>query len=248
MRIILLISFILTLGLLQSNAQQEPEIYNHLGLNIKYGIDRPLGELNNRFGLFNEAGIGFEYFVANKNLFISAEADFLFGSSVKEDVIAPLRISNGISILGVSGSYAQVFLRMRGSYFGLMFEKLIAANEYGRGWRIGLGAGLFSHRVRVQDDLNTVPQVQNEYVKGYDHRTLGPALREKIAYNYVNNARRVFFSIGLEFTQGFTKNIRALNYDSMTSENESRLDMSVGLNIKYTLVFRNSSPAETIYY
>lgn len=248
MRILMLISFYLALGYLQSNAQEEVKIYNHLGLNIKYGLDKPFGELNDRFGLFSEVGIGMEYFVANKNLFITAEADFLFGNDVKEDVIAPLRISNGVSVLGVNGTYARIFLRMRGSYFGLMFEKLIASNEYGRGWRIGLGAGLFSHRVRVQDDSNAVPQVQNEYAKGYDHRTLGPALREKIAYNYVNNARKVFFSVGLEFTQGFTKNIRAINYDSMTSENESRLDLSVGLNFKYTLVFRNSSPAETIYY
>lgn len=242
------ILILLCIGFSGLQAQDGPNIYNHLGLNIKYGLNVPNGDLSDRFGLFNEAGVGLQYYLSQKKLYFNVEADFFFGSEVKEDVISPLRISNGVNVLGVDGTYARIILRMRGSYFGFMFEKLFAANEYDRGWRVGLGAGLFAHKVRLQDDSNSVPQVKNDYAKGYDHRTLGPALRERIAYNYVNNAQRIYFSVGLEFSQAFTKNIRAINYDSGTAESENRLDLSIGLNIKYTLVLRNSSPAETIYY
>lgn len=231
-------------------SQQEVEQYNYLGLNIKYGLGFPGGEMAELFGSHNEAGVGFEYFFAKSKLVISAEANIIFGANVninEKDVLAPLRIDNG-NILGVDGSYAAVFLRERGTYFGMMLEKVISRNPYGRGLRLGLGFGLLTHKVRIQDDSNSVPQVSGDYAKLYDHKTAGPALRERIVYNYVNDSRKIYFSAGFEFTQGFTKNVRALNLDTNSSEDESRLDLMYGLSIKWTLPLRNSRSSETIYY
>lgn len=218
-----------------------------IGITIGIAYDIPGGDLKERFGNNNEISVGLEYQLSPSKWVMSLEADFLFGRSVKEDVLAPLRLDNGL-VLGNNGAYANIFLRQRGVYLGLMLEKIIAGNVNGRGFRLGAGVGLLNHYIRVQDDTASVPQVSGRYKKGYDRSSTGPALKERISYNFVSDSRRVNLSFGFEFTQGFTKNVRAINFDTGLSESGRRLDLIYALNLKWLIPLVNTIVDEEIFY
>ena len=231
----------------QVSAQDDVLGYDHLGLNIKYGANIPGEDYQDRFGFNIEAGIGLEYLLSSRNMVFSLEADVFIGSSVKEDVLSRLRLENG-QILAVSGNYGSVSLKQRASYFGILAEKIIGKNQYRRGIKLGLGVGRFAHYIRILNPSVDVPQVRGDYTKGYDHKSVGPAIKERIAYNYVSKSRKIYFTFGFEFTQAFTKNIRAINLDTNLPENGTRLDLLYGINIKWTLPLKINKPLDEIYY
>lgn len=217
------------------------------GPTIGFSSNFPAGDLADRFGRSNEISVGIEYQMTPSNWAFSSEIDFYFGNNVKEDVIAPLRLDNGF-ILGENGAYANVFLRKRGVHFGLMAEKILMANKNGRGIRLGAGLGLMNHFIRIQDDTRSVPQLRDRYRKGYDRNTRGFAIKERLAYNFVSESRRINLSVGLEFTQGFTKNVRAINFDTGLSDPVRRLDLIYALKLKWVLPLVNTSVNEEIFY
>jgi len=221
--------------------------YNFFGVSISYGFNNPAGDLADRFGRHNEAGVGMEYHIPNKNLIIFSEAKLMFGDKVREQPIGNLLTASG-NILGSDSRYASVFLRMRGHYWGVGIAKTILTDNIGKGLRLDASLGLLSHYIRVQDDSKSVPQVSGNYLKGYDRLTRGPALKQRIGYNYVNSSRKVFLSIAFEITEAFTKGKRPLNFDTGTTDNSARLDLIYGLNVKYTLPLKSFAPAGEIYY
>ena len=235
--------------LISQEAEDKPSTSspNVLGISIGVAYDVPGGDLSKRFGNNSEIRVGLEYQLGSSRWIASFETDFIFGNKVKEDVLEPLRLDNGF-ILGDNGAYANVFLRERGVYMGLMLEKVILGDSNGRGFRMGGGAGLLNHFIRVQDDSRSVPQLVGDYKKGYDRSARGLAIKERFSYHFVTKSRRINFSVGIELTQGFTNNIRAINFDTGLSDTESRLDLLYGLNFKWVVPLFNSSVEEEIFY
>jgi hypothetical protein len=239
--------FITSLCLAQDSRYSDDIKYNFLGVSVSYGINNTAGDISDRFGRHSEAGIGFEYHIPKKDIILYTEAKLLFGDRVKEQTVTNLLTETG-NILGSDGRFANIFFRMRGHYIGLGVATTILTDEVGKGLRLGASVGLLSHFIRVQDDSNSLPQVSGDYGKGYDRLTRGPSLKQRIGYNYVNKARKVFLSIALEITEAFTSGQRPLNFDTGTADNSSRLDILYGLNVKYTLPLRSYAPAGEIYY
>ena len=105
----------------------------------------------------------------------------MLGESVKENVISSLQLDNN-AFLGNDGGYADVFLRMQGAYVGLYLNKIIISSKKNpnAGLNLGLGVGLLQHNIRINVESKNAPQFSNDYAKGYDRRTLGPALKQNI--------------------------------------------------------------------
>jgi len=243
----LLILFLSPIFLCAQDEESQTGSSYVFGPTIGASYNVPAGDLGDRFGNHSEISVGLEYQLSPSKWVFSFETDFLFGSSVKEDVLAPLRLENGL-ILGNDSEYANIFLRQRGVHMGLMVEKTVLANDIGRGLRLGAGVGLLNHFIRIQDDSRSVPQVAGRYKKGYDRNTRGFALKERFSYNFVSDSKRVNFSLGFEFTQGFTKNTRAINFDTALPDTENRIDLIYALNLKWLLPLVNSSGDEEIFY
>jgi len=244
----LFIIFFLYPALILAQEEVEEKVSTNLfGITIGVGYDIPSADLGKRFGNNNEINVGFEYQFGNSKWITSFETDFFFGNKVKEDVLLPLRLDNGL-ILGINGAYANVFLRQRGVHIGLMLEKVVFPNENGSGLRLGTGIGVLNHYIRIQDDSRSVPQLANDYKKGYDRSARGLAIKERISYHFVTQSKRVNFSVGIEFTQGFTNNLRAINFDTALSDNDARLDLLYGLNLKWVIPIFHSSVEEEIFY
>src|SRR5689334_13750886 len=78
-------------------------------LEFRYGYHVPMADMADRFGGQNDISAAFTRAHFPGNVFVGAEGLFFFGSSVKEDVLAPLRSYDG-SIIDRTGSPADINL------------------------------------------------------------------------------------------------------------------------------------------
>ena len=235
----------------QTNTKTETEDFLNIGmtnLSFGYGIEFPFGDMKDRFAKNLKFTLGAER-MTKSNWIFGLEFSFMFGDTVKEDVLSHLRLSNG-EILGADNAYADAFTRERGMFLGLNVGKLIPFRANSRsGLRVTAAAGLFSHYVRIQDEANSLPQLEGDYIKGYDRLARGLAFRQFIGYQHVSESKRVNFYIGLEFTQGFTSNIRAVNFDTgLPTSADRRFDGLVGLKAAWILPFFDDFVDEEVFY
>ncbi len=217
-------------------------------INASYGLQLPGGDFADRFGVNSNIGLGFD-FITPKNYIFGNNHDFLFGSKIKEDVLSNLRTDSG-QIIGNDQLLTNVFLRQRGLSSTFYFGKLIPVSKTNRrsGIRITVGPGFLVHKLRLLDDNNTVTQVKGDYADGYDRLTWGLSISEYIGYQYLSPNNRINFFAGIEFVQGFTKNQRAYDFNTMQHDTKKRLDLIFMLKATWSLPFYLNDYGEEISY
>jgi len=217
-------------------------------LNFGYGIEFPFGDLADRYGQNLKFTLGAEK-ITKSNWIYGIDFSFMFGNNVKDDVLAAIKLSNG-EVLGADNAYADVFTRQRGLFLGANFGKIISFNNNTRsGLRLTGAIGVLQHNVRIVDDARSLPQIENDYQKGYDRMTRGLAFREFVGYQHISEDKRINFILGLEFTQGFTKHIRAINFDTgLPPTTDTRFDGLVSLKAVWILPFFDDYEDEEVFY
>lgn len=219
-------------------AQEETEkdLPNMLQVNFSYGFQAPGGDLADRFGLSSAIGMNVNY-MAGKIIF-GAEGDYIFGANVKTDVLAAMRTED-LAIIGDQKEYTDVTISERGFYAGGMVGTIIPIlpDAQRSGLRLTLGSGIFQHKIRIYDRSATVTQLLGDYKKGYDRLSNGLAFKEFVGYHYFSKNQKVNFYFGFEFMQAFTKNRRDYNFDTMSKDDASRVDMLYGIRLGWTLPF-----------
>jgi hypothetical protein len=214
--------------------------------NFNFGSHLPAADMAKRFGQDMSIGGGLEY-ITNNNFIFGVQGHYLFGTNVKEDPLALIRTPDG-DIIGIDQGLANVALRERGFYLGTTFGKLLIFNEKKRsGLRVTGGLGYMQHKIRLQDNNNTVPLVSGEYEKGFDRLAAGLTANEFIGWQHMGANRRTNWYMGFDFVQGFTKTQRDWDFSSRQKLDGTRLDLRFGVRIGWILPFYKQ-PAEQIYY
>ena len=229
--------------------KEENKSPKYLLFNLQYSLQQPGGDMGDRYGANNAVGLGLE-FLSRGNFIIGLSGDLLFGKTVEEDVLATLRNSDG-SIIGNNRALSAITLRERGINVNLLLGKLwnINKKQPKSGIRTTIGGGILQHKIRIQQDPQSlVPQAEGEYAKGYDRLSNGFALTEFIGYQMVSRNKRLNFIAGFEFVQGFTKNRRAFNFDTMMKDDESKFDTLIGIKFGWTLPFQIGVAKEEVFY
>ena len=249
MRKVLLLLFCCITFVLTAQEEEKTNAGGALLINATYAYQIPGADLVNRFGTSGGIGGGVDYMTGKHNLIFGVEAYYLFGTKVKEDVLANLRGPDG-NIIGNNRTFAQVQLRERGFYFGALVGKLISLSKNNKrsGIRISLGMGLLQHKIRVQDDSRSVLQLEGDYLKGYDRLSNGLAFTEFIGYQYLDPNRLINFFAGFEFTQAFTKSRRDFDFLSMSKDEQKRKDFLYAFKVGWSLPFYIGKDPETIFY
>ncbi|WP_367390521.1 hypothetical protein [Lewinella sp. LCG006] len=217
-------------------------------LNFGYAPQIPLGDLDDRFGLNFAPEVSAD-FITDNNWLIGLQGLYIFGSNVEEDVLAGLRTESG-DIIGNDREPADILLRERGWYLGVRAGRLIGLFEDNprSGIRLNLGVGLLQHRIRVQQDpFRSVPQIEGEYLKGYDRLTNGLALHQFVGYQVIGRNTGINITAGFEFYEGFTQNRRSFDFDTRMTDTSDRLDILAGFRFSFTLPFYLGN-AEDVYY
>ncbi len=217
---------------------------------VSFAGQMPGGNLQDRFGNSLSFGLGADIITNDKNWILGLEGFYIFGTQVKEDVLASLRTPQG-EIIGNDRSYADIQLRERGYYVGLLAGKMfiIPSKEKRSGVRVTVGGGLMQHKIRIQDDpVRQVPQLLGEYRKGYDQLSNGLALNQYIGYQMLSNDGKINFTAGFEFTQGFTKNRRNYSYNLMAQDTTDRMDLLYTFRVTWILPFYFGRGTDEIFY
>lgn len=241
-----LVLFLLALGGLSAQAVLDNNILVH----FSYGSQVAYGDLADRFGGNGTVHIGIDY-ITPKNFIFGIAGHFHFGSEVKEDILAPLRTSDGF-IVGNDKTPADIQLRRRGFYTSGLVGYLLDFNPSAAktGLRITLGAGLLQHKIRIQDDPSrVVPQLLDDYRQGYDRLANGLAFDQFIGLQHNNASGNFNFMIGFTALQGFTRNRRNWDFDLMQANPQDRFDVLIGGQLTWTLPFslKGKSGEDIIY-
>lgn len=207
-----------------------------VAVQASYAQQFPGGDLAERFGTNSNVGLGaFRKF--RNNLLLGAEGGFIFGNQVTEPGILRNMVNSAGQIVDAEGQQADVFLYERGwmvfATAGRIFP-IIGPNP-NSGLMVKIGGGYMRHKVRVQTQKNVVPQLEDEYLQGYDRLAAGPSALAFVGYQHFANRGRVNFHIGLEFMAGFTQALHPYNFDTEEYNKSNRFDLLTGIRAGWTL-------------
>ena len=232
-----------------ASGQDAPKVKNNVITgNITYSFQRPRGDLADRFGRNLEIGIGSEYVTHKRNYIFGVSATILFGNDVRDDVLSIITNENG-NVIGTNQQIGIVQLRERGYYLGGHVGKIFRLSEKSlSGIRFTLGAGLLTHKIRIQDDLMTINLLKGDNIKGFDRLTNGLTFHQFIGYQHYGKSGLFSVFGGLEAYEGFTMSRRSFDNTLMRRDTLERMDILLGLKFGFIIKFNLTKNPEAIYY
>lgn len=237
--------FLLLMGGTQmATAQEHSKTHPNAVAMLKFngGAGVPGADMARRFGMNGLIGIGF-YYKTKSNWLYGSEFDFLFGNKIKEDsLLQDISTPDGF-LIGLDGHLYAPVLYERGFRWQIGISKILNRNKNNpnSGLIISAHTGILQHRILYDvKQRENLPQISKEMQKGYDRLSSGISFTEFVGYQHMSNNRMINYAIGIEFTQAFTKNQRALNFDTNTTENTTRKDFMYALKFSWFLPFYKS--------
>lgn len=202
------------------------------------GVKRqwPGGDLADRFGKNASLGLDFSY-KTKSNWMFTVGGHFIFGKEVYESgILDSLKGPGTGEIIDQNGQFSVIGLDQRGMFWNAMVTKIVPVVKSNRnsGIFISAGGGYLQHRIRIYA-TQSVPQLTDEYKKGYDRLTFGPALCQHIGYRFLDPKKQLNFTVGFEMIEGFTQNRRSYNFDTRMADTRQRLDLLYGIKISLSV-------------
>ena len=217
---------------------------------ISYAYQIPGGDIAKQYGHNSTIGAGLMY-KSRKNVLFSLDVNFIFGNDVKntDSILKMVLTQNGYIIDG-NGVYALYSMYERGYSINFRAGKvfnLLAANPNSGVFLMG-GIGYLAHRLNIDVQHETAPQIVGDYAKGYDRLTSGFSLNQFIGYYYMGKSRMLNFYGGFEFYQAFTKSRRDYIFDLMKKDDTNHFDLFYGIKIGWMIPIYDRAPDKYYYY
>ena len=217
---------------------------------ISYGAQLPMGDFADRFGFTNTVGASAGY-KTKSNWIFTLGGYYLFGDNVKDKntLLSSMTNSSGL-IIGFRGEQSFVNISQQGYMLNAQVAKILpwgAANP-NSGIILGLGGGFYEYWIGLRADGNNVPQLLDEYQKGYDRLTNGMFVQEFIGYHFQGESRLLNFYGGFEFTQGFSANRRSYDIPTMQKIDDNYLDLFFGFKVGWMMPFYKREKDKYYYY
>lgn len=234
----------------QSQSVLKDSVVSFTMLRIHYGLNFPLADMSDRFGLSNALGAGFGV-KTKKKVLIGLEGSYLFSQNVKEtDMLENITGETG-SLISASGLLATYAFSQKGFSLQLQGGKIIPFKKpnVNSGLMALLGAGYLQHKIVIDVNDAEAPMLSKEYLKGYDRLTNGFMLTQFIGYFFLDaKHKRVNCYGGIEISEAFTKNRRSWNYDENQKDDKARKDIFVSVKFGWVIPFYRSQTEKFYYY
>lgn len=218
-------------------------------IGVNYGVYQPLSDLQDRFGAFTALSLNTQY-KTKQNWQFGLDYQWQFGDNVKENnMLDGLRNSEG-QIIDANGQYSVVRMHQRGSMLSANVAKILPLNENNSnsGIFIEAGLGLYWHKIFFLSSRTTIPQLQEDYLKGYDRLSGGLVLRQWMGYQYLDPRKRINFRVGLELAEAFTQSWRSWDTDLMLADESKRRDLFSGLRVSLLLPVYTKAAEDEIFF
>lgn len=218
----------------QRNVRDSLIFSPHISFNFGYQL--PGADMADRFGANGVVGGGF-HIKTRSNWYVGAEFSYLFGNDVTEAGLIQNLLTSSQEVISNDGEISEILIQQRGFMVTLNGGKVIPV--FGSNRNSGLllkgGVGLMQHKIRLENQIHTITQLEEEYAKGYDRLTNGLVLSQFAGYFYMGNTRVANFYAGVEAFQGFTRGRRSYTFDTQTVDDQARLDLLFGLRIGWVI-------------
>jgi len=216
-----------------------------------YGYQWPGGEIRIQFGSNSVIGPGFMWKTGSNWLF-GAEYNFLFGNNVKNgmEIFKYLLNSDG-NIISGDGTPAMVATFERGNLTGIKFGKLfpVIKSDKNSGIFFTVGAGYMMHKIRIEEQNQSAPQLKDDYKRGYDRLSGGFMLNQAVGFMYFGKSRLLNFTLSVEAFEGWNKAYRDYYFDTMAPPAESRqFDFLLGPKIAWMIPLKARNDGTYYYY
>jgi len=216
---------------------------------VNYAFQVAGGDMTLEYGNNSTIGAGVKYKTA-ANWIWSLDVNFIFGSTIKnaDSILSMVETDNHFIIDG-NGTYALYSLYERGYNANISVGKIINVfkSNPNSGLMLTGGVGLLVHRMKIDNQHRTAPQIVGDYAKGYDRLRAGLSLNEFVGYFYMGKSKLVNFYAGFEFVQGFTTSQRDWIFDQMKKDTGTQLDLFYGIKVGWFLPVYNRAP-DAFYY
>ena len=248
LRIIFICSFCLLLSVLVAQQKDKKINNNVISGNFTYSFHVPQADLAVRFGPSLEIGLGSDFITHKKRYIFGLAGNLLFGNNVNDNVLDIITNEDG-NVIGTNQQVGIVGLKQRGLYIGGHVGKLFQISKKTlSGIRFTVGAGLLQHKIRIQDDLNTVNILKGDNVKGFDRLTNGLSFHQFLGYQHFGKSGLFNVFGGIEAYEGFTMSRRSFDNTLMRRDDLARLDILLGLKFGFMVKFNITENPEEIYY
>ncbi len=214
-----------------------------------YTHQLPVGQLAERFG--DNSYIGFSYLKERENnFFYGIEGGYLFSNNIKDtSIFDNITTSNG-AIIGADGRYSNINLMQRGfdahAFIGHAYH--LKENSLS-GLYLSAGMGFLQHQIFIDTKNQNIPQLNEEYKKGYDLLTNGISTKYEISYKHYSPNGRFQMYAGMNMTIAYTKNKRPFLFDkSEYTPNTGSWDNLIGINMGVIIPIQRKNKEEFHYY
>jgi len=225
----------------QDSARAFPMVITH------FGFQYPDGDMANRFGPNANFGVGF-FYKTKSNIIFGAQWSYMFGSKVKEDsIFRNIKTPQG-NIIDIDGKNGAYVIMERGQMASLGIGKVFATkNNKNSGITAIAFLNALQHKIRIQNNANDIPQINNNYRQGYDHLSSGLGAGIFIGYLHVSIKNYFSFYAGLDASIAYTKN-RRFNFDISAVDNTQRQDILYGAKIGIVLPIYHKQAEGKFFY
>ncbi|MFA5573771.1 MAG: hypothetical protein WC994_01820 [Brumimicrobium sp.] len=214
---------------------------------IQYGANFPMGDLAERYGFFNAIGAHAGY-KTKKNWVFGIDGNFFFGNKIKIEGLFDNLLNQDGLLIGINGNTAEVGTFFRGFHINGVVSKIIPLGKPNpnSGLMIQMGAGYLWHKLLIDSREGVVPQLTNEYAKGYDRLSIGFNTSEFIGYSYMADRGILNFYVGFYFQQGFTYNQRDIFWDKPNEKTDKglRFEHILGVRVGWLIPIYKREPKD----
>jgi len=208
-----------------------------------------IGNLAERFG--DNSAIGFSFMQEKENnIFYGIQGNYLFSNNVKDTTIFDNITTSTGAIIGADGQYANINLMERGFDAHLFIGYALHFNEQNlSGFYFSGGLGFLQHQIFIDTKSQNVPQLDEDYKKGYDRLTNGISSKWEATYRYYDKGGKFQMYVGLNMTLAYTKIQREYLFDKMEyTPNTKSWDKLAGVKVGIIIPIHRKNEEEFHYY
>lgn len=212
---------------------------------VSYAGQLPLLDMANSFGINSNLGLSGGVKTA-KNWQFELDGTFLFSKNVKVYTILDPLLTANRQIINVSGTPSNIEVYERGFTGTFNVGKVfpVIGPNPNSGLIAKLGVGFIRHKIRIENQDNLVPMLNEENLVYFDRLTLGFLVKEYIGYQHLGNSNLANFTVGVEFLQGFTRGMRDYQLDIEGPYKDNRLDFMFGIRVGWVIPVYRKAPSD----
>jgi hypothetical protein len=217
-------------------------------IGVHYSALWPGGDMADRYGRANTIGLKYAY-KHNSNFFAEFSYGFIWGNEVVETNMLDGIKTIGGYLIDNQGLLTIVDMELRGHSFFLGAGKIfpVVGPNPNSGIIFSVHGGFVQHNIKFSHQSISVPQIQDDYIKGYDRLCNGFAIKENLGYINLSNVNLSNWNVSFECIQAFTESRRSWDIDMHQANTKKRVDLLFGLNIEICFPIFSRAPEEFYY-